>query len=395
MADEEAESPLFICHQPSGFWPSGTSPSYPPPVTRIRPIRLSPTAAEPASGLAQHVPTGAPRRQAVLLTGAGGEVGHGLIHRLSEAGSSPIVAFDLKPLDDGLAARCHAVFTGDIRDPFALAPILARYELTEVYHLAALLSSTGERNPELAHEVNTQGTVNLLRLCAQQAEATGRPVKFIYPSSIAVYGLPSEAEKRRAGAVHEDQYLNPITMYGVNKLCCEHLGRYYAEHYRLLTRGDAPAPIDFRCVRYPGLISPHTAPSGGTSDYGPLMLHAAAQGLEAVCFVDEGARLPFMLMADAIDATITLAQAESVPRRVYNVASFAPTAGEIAEAIARHFPGFKVRYDIHPGRARIVTSWPADVDRSAAHEDLGISQHRAFGEVLSGSLVPAVRSMYG
>lgn len=372
-----------------------SDPSYPLAVTNTRSIRLFPAAAEPASGISGQSVQGTPRRQAILLTGAGGEVGHGLIHRLSEAGSTPIVAFDLRPLDDALAARCHAVFTGDIRDPFALAPILARYELTEVYHLAALLSSTGERNPELAHEVNTQGTVNLLRLCAQQAEATGRPVKFIYPSSIAVYGLPSEAEKRRAGAVLEDQYLNPITMYGVNKLCCEHLGRYYAEHYRLLTRGDAPAPIDFRCVRYPGLISPHTAPSGGTSDYGPLMLHAAAKGQEGVCFVEPEARLPFMLMADAIDATIALAQAENVSRRVYNVASFAPSASEIAVAITMHFPAFKVRYDIHPGRARIVSSWPADVDRSAAAEDLGVPTHREFGRVLAESLVPAVRGMYG
>lgn len=364
------------------------------PVSTNAVIRLSPTAAEPAAHLDVPSGQGTPRRQAILLTGAGGEVGHGLIHRLSEASGTPIVAVDLRPIGDDLARHCHAVFTGDIRDPFSLAPILARYEITEVYHLAALLSSTGENNPELAHEVNTQGTMNLLRLLTQQAQATGCPVKFIYPSSIAVYGLPSEAEKRRAGAVAEDEYLNPITMYGVNKLCCEHLGRYYAEHYRMLSRGDAPAPIDFRCLRYPGLISPHTAPSGGTSDYGPLMLHAAAQGEEAVCFVDESAQLPFMLMADAVDATLAIAQAERMSRRVYNVASFAPTAGEIASAIARHFPGFKPRYEINPDRAAIVSSWPADIDRSAAAEDFGVATHQEFSDVLASELLPAVRSMY-
>jgi len=363
-------------------------------VTTHRAIRRSP-AAEPAAPSASDSVAGSRRTQAILLTGAGGEVGHGLIHRLSEAASTPIVALDLRPIEDELARHCHATFTGDVRDPFALSAVFARYEVTEVFHLAALLSTTGERNPELAHEVNTQGTMNLLRLCALQAEATGRPVKFVYPSSIAVYGLPSEAEKRRAGAVHEDQYLNPITMYGVNKLCCEHLGRYYAEHYKLLDRGDAPAPIDFRCVRYPGLISPHTAPSGGTSDYGPLMLHAAAKGEEAVCFVEESAQLPFMLMADAIDATLALARAERVGQRVYNVASFAPTAGEIAAAIARHYPGFRPSYEVNPGRAGIVSSWPADLDRSAAAEDLGVATHREFGAVLAESLIPAVRGMYG
>ena len=357
-------------------------------------LRCSPTA-EPAAAPGAGSASGTPRKQAVLLTGAGGEVGHGLIHRLSEAGGTPLVAFDLRPIYEKLARRCHAAFTGDVRDPLALSAVFAKYEVTEVFHLAALLSSTGERNPELAHEVNTQGTMNLLRLCAQQAAATGRPVKFVYPSSIAVYGLPSETEKRRAGPVHEDQYLSPITMYGVNKLCCEHLGRYYADHYKLLDRGDKPAPIDFRCVRYPGLISPHTAPSGGTSDYGPLMLHAAAKGEEAVCFVPEEARLPFMLMADAIDATLALARAERVGQRVYNVASFAPSAGEIASAIARHYPGFTPRYEVHPGRAGIVSSWPADLDRSAAAEDLGVTTHREFGEVLAQELIPAVRDMYG
>lgn len=358
-------------------------------------IRLSPTALEASPGPEAATTHSAPRQQAILLTGAGGEVGHGLIHKLSEAGGTPIVAVDLRPLDDELARRCHAVFAADVRDPFALAPVFARYEVTEVYHLAALLSSTGERNPQLAHEVNTQGTMNLLRLCTAQAQATGRPVKFIYPSSIAVYGLPSEAEKRRAGAVTEDQYLNPITMYGVNKLCCEHLGRYYAEHYQLLDRGAAPAPIDFRCVRYPGLISPHTAPSGGTSDYGPLMLHAAAKGEQAVCFVEEDARLPFMLMADAIEATLALARAQALTRRVYNVASFAPTAGQIAAAIAEHFPGFQPRYEIHPGRAAIVSSWPGDIDRSAAARDLGVEANRDFPAVLAEELLPAVREMYG
>ena len=361
-------------------------------------MRRFPTA-EPAATPSIGSIAGVPRKQAVLLTGAGGEVGHGLIQRLSEAAGTPLVAFDLRPIDDKLARHCHASFTGDVRDPFAIANVFTRYEITEVFHLAALLSSTGERNPELAHEVNTQGTMNLVRFCAQQAEATGRSVKFIYPSSIAVYGLPSEAEKRRAGAVHEDQYLSPITMYGVNKLCCEHLGRYYAEHYRLLDRAEraqaAVAPIDFRCVRYPGLISPHTAPSGGTSDYGPIMLHAAARGEPAACFVEEGAQLPFMLMADAIDATIALARAERLGQRVYNVASFAPTAGEIASAIAKHYPGFSPTYDVHPGRAGIVSSWPADLDRSAAAEDLGIATHREFGAVLAEELIPAVRSMYG
>ncbi|GIW73846.1 MAG: hypothetical protein KatS3mg103_0368 [Phycisphaerales bacterium] len=123
-------------------------------------IDRSPAATEAQAQPWAHAGVGAPRRQAVLLTGAGGEVGHGLIHRLSESRREPIVAMDLRPLDDDLARRCQEVFVGDVRDPFALSAVLARYEVVEVYHLAALLSSAGERNPELAHEVNTQGTMN-------------------------------------------------------------------------------------------------------------------------------------------------------------------------------------------------------------------------------------------
>ncbi|MEO1009446.1 MAG: NAD-dependent epimerase/dehydratase family protein [Planctomycetota bacterium] len=355
----------------------------------------NPTQA-PAASPAQAAGSAVSRQRAILITGAGGEVGHGLIHALSEAGGTPIVALDLRPLDEDLAQRCAETVVADIRDPLALLPVVSRYEIAEVFHLAALLSTTSERNPVLAQQVNVRGTMHVLRVAAEQGRARGTPVRVVYPSSIAVYGLPSAEAKAAAGAVREDEHLTPITMYGVNKLACEQLGRYFGEHYKLLD--DQPPPIDFRCIRYPGLISPHTAPSGGTSDYGPLMLHAAARGEEAACFVPGEARLPFMLMRDAIDATLALARAEEPPAgprgRVYNVASFAPTAAEMFEAIKVHFPNARLRYDIEPKRARIVESWPADVDRSAAERHLGVPAGRPFAEALADELAPAVRSMY-
>ncbi len=130
------------------------------------------------------------------------------------------------------------------------------YEITEIYHLAALLSTRGEFTPETAHDVNVGGTMNLLNLAVEQARSHGHRVKFVYPSSIAVFGMPDLETKARAGAVAEDQYLNPTTMYGCNKLYCEHLGRYYANHYRQLSEDRIPHLPDFRCPRYPGLISP-------------------------------------------------------------------------------------------------------------------------------------------
>src|SRR5439155_15145813 len=134
----------------------------------------------------------------------------------------------------------------------------------------------------------------------------GSNVKFIFPSSIAVYGFPDVATKEAAGKVAEGEYLMPTTMYGVNKLSCEHLGRYYTKHYRQLAADRDQFHVDFRSIRFPGLISAVTIPSGGTSDYAPEMLHAAAKGEAYPCFARPDTRIPFMAMPDAIDALMKL-----------------------------------------------------------------------------------------
>ena len=126
--------------------------------------------------------------------------------------------------------------------------------------------------------MNVEGTLNLLEFAQHEGESHGRPVIFIYPSSIAAYGLPDLATKARAQRVQEDEFNLPSTMYGCNKLYCEHLGRYYARHYKQLSSDAVSGRVDFRCVRFPGLISAMTVPSGGTSDYAPEMIHAAAKG---------------------------------------------------------------------------------------------------------------------
>ena len=213
------------------------------------------------------------RRPVVLITGAGGEIGHGLVTRIAAAGS-PIITLDVNVLERPLARR--AEFTGSINDVGLLDRILAEFEVDRVFHLAALLSSRSEFTPVAAHHVNVEGTLNLLEFAQRQGESHGRPVTFVYPSSIAAFGLPDPATKARAARVREDEYAHPQTMYGCNKLYCEQLGDYYAKHYKQLS-ADAIARVDFRCVRFPGLISAVTLPSGGTSDYAPEMIHAAAK----------------------------------------------------------------------------------------------------------------------
>ena len=163
---------------------------------------------------------------------------------------------------------------------------------------------------------------------------------FLYPSSIAAYGLPDLDTKRRAGKVKEDDFNTPSTMYGANKLYCEQLGRYYARFYKQLAAEPQSGRVDFRSVRYPGLISALTVPSGGTSDYAPEMIHAAAKGEAYACFVRPDTRIPFMAMPDGIDALLSLARAPktSLTRTAYNLAAFNPSADEIRNEVARAYP---------------------------------------------------------
>src|SRR5512134_3860543 len=171
------------------------------------------------------------RKPVVLITGASGEIGHGLIERLAEDGGRSIVTLDLAPLDPSLARKVQREITGSILDKGALNLILGEFEIDRVFHLAALLSTRSEFTPMAAHEVNVEGTLRLLEFAQREAESHGRPVVFVYPSSIAAYGLPGAAAKAAAGKVREDEYLHPTTMYGCNKLYCELLGEYYARHY--------------------------------------------------------------------------------------------------------------------------------------------------------------------
>lgn len=338
------------------------------------------------------------RKPAVLVTGANGEMGHGLIEALARNGGYNIIALDVRPIDDELRPKCSDVITGDILETRLLERMQSEYEVHTIYHLAALLSTRAEFTPEAAHRVNVEGTLNLLKLAIEQSRWHGQPVRFMFPSSIAVYGLPDRETKKKVGKIKEWEWNYPTTMYGVNKLYCEHLGRYYSKHYRQLASDSTPSgAVDFRSIRFPGLISAVTVPSGGTSDYAPEMLHAAAQGKPYSCFVREDVRIPFMAMPDAITALLKLHDApkERLTTTVYNVGSFSPTAGRIFEIVKKEFPNAQIRFLPDDKRQAIVDTWPEDVDDSAARRDWGwmpeYDEARAFSEYL----IPGIRKRYG
>jgi nucleoside-diphosphate-sugar epimerase len=311
------------------------------------------------------------RRPVVLVTGASGVMGHSLIHQLAESGAFDVLALDLRTLPPELAGRCAAVRTGDVLDRHLLDRLRGEFEISAIFHLAALLSTRSEFVPETAHDVNVQGTLNLLMLALDEARSHGGPVKFLFPSSIAVYGLPDLDTKRRVGRIREHEWTVPVTMYGCNKLYCEHLGRYFARHYRQLAAQSERSGIDFRAIRFPGLISAFTVPSGGTSDYAPEMIHAAAQGRAYACFVRQDTRIPFMAMPDAIRALLALmdAPAGALTAPVYNVTGFNPSAGELAGIVRAAFPGAQITFAPDLRRQAIVDSWPEDVDDILARRD--------------------------
>jgi nucleoside-diphosphate-sugar epimerase len=336
------------------------------------------------------------RKPVVIITGAGGEIGHGLIDRLAGAGDRRIVTIDIAPLDPAIAKRVDREITGSITDRALLERMMAEFEVDLIFHLAALLSTRSEFTPVAAHEVNVEGTLRLLEFAQHEAESHGRPVVFIYPSSIAAYGLPDLEAKTRAGKVREDDYLHPTTMYGCNKLYCELIGTYYARHYKQLAAEHASGRVDFRCVRFPGLISAVTVPSGGTSDYAPEMIHAAASGEAYGCFVRPDTRIPFMAMPDGVDALLTLAAADRsrLRRTAYNVGAFNPSAEEVRDLVVESFPGATIEWQVDQKRQAIVDSWPADVDDSAARADWGFTTRYDFRRAFSEYLLPTIRGRY-
>ena len=336
------------------------------------------------------------RKPVVLITGASGEIGHGLIGSLASDAERPIITLDVKSLDPALGKLVQQEFIGSILDTSLLERILSEYEVDTVFHLAALLSTRSEFTPMAAHQVNVEGTMNLLEFAQKQGESHGRPVRFLYPSSIAAYGLPDVATKAATGKVTENEWTKPTTMYGCNKLYCEHMGRYYAKHYKQLAAGPASGKVDFRSVRFPGLISAVTVPSGGTSDYAPEMIHAAAQGKPYACFVRPDTRIPFMAMPDGVEALLRLAAAprESLTHTVYNVGAFNPSAEEVRSVVLQAFPGAEITYEVDLKRQGIVDAWPADVDDAAARRDWGYAPRYDFARAFAEYLIPTIRERY-
>jgi threonine 3-dehydrogenase len=332
-------------------------------------------------------------KPSVLVTGACGEIGQALIQSLAGKGFR-IVTADLAPLPEVIKGLPAEHVQGDLVNRIK---VFYDYDFDIIFHLAASLSSKAEVASEDAHRINVEGTMQLLLLAAYKSDKLHKSVKFLFPSSIAVYGFPSRDEKHTAGAVKEWDWNSPHTMYGCNKLYCEKLGVYYSNYcgQRHLDP-QPPSMLDFRAIRFPGLVSAFTVPSGGTSDYGPEMLHAAAAGNLYACFVDADTRISFMAMPDAIKSLLMLMDAprKDLTSQVYNIGAFSLTAGEFRQRALAAFPQAQITFAPNPRRQGIVDSWPEDVDDSLARKDWGWQPDYDADRFFDEYFIPEIRKRY-
>lgn len=329
----------------------------------------------------------------ILVTGACGEIGQALVQGLVKRGFRLVTA-DLAPLPEAIRDMPAEHIQGDLVNRVKL---FYDYDFSVIFHLAASLSSKAEVATEEAHRINVEGTMQLLMLAAYKSEKLKKSVKFLFPSSIAAYGFPDRATKHAAGLVKEGEWNTPHTMYGCNKLYCEKLGVYYSLYCGQRHLDPVPPTmLDFRAIRFPGLVSAFTVPSGGTSDYGPEMLHSAAAGKPYACFVDADTRISFMAMPDAIKSLLMLMDAprETLTSQVYNIAAFSLTASQFRQRALAAFPQAQITFAPNARRQGIVDSWPEDVDDSLARRDWGWAPDYNVDRFFNEYFLPEIQKRY-
>lgn len=289
----------------------------------------------------------------ILIIGACGQIGTELTAKLRETyGVENVIASDIRKLENDVVQ--NGIFeVVNALDYNQIENLVEKYEITDVYLMAALLSATAEKNPAFAWDLNMNSLFHVLNLAK-----AGKIKKIFWPSSIAVFGPTTPRDNTPQYTVME-----PSTVYGISKQSGERWCEYYHKQYG----------VDVRSIRYPGLISWTTPPGGGTTDYAVDIYYKALSDKKYTCFLSENTGLPMMYMDDAIKATINIMQAPAENIKVrssYNLSAISFTPKEIAESIKKHIPEFTIDY-APDFRQAIADSWPASIDDSVARKDWG------------------------
>lgn len=308
-------------------------------------------------------------KEKILVIGACGQIGVELTLALRNIyGGANVVASDMREENELLKGTGPYV-TLDVMNKEMLHVQVIRQNITQIYLLAAILSATGEKNPNLAWHLNMQSLLNVLDIAREE-----KLHKVYWPSSIAVFGPTSPKQN-----CPQQTIIEPSTVYGISKYAGEFWCNYYYQRYG----------VDVRSIRYPGLISYKSAPGGGTTDYAVEIFHEALEEKRYECFLEENTYLPMMYMPDAIRATIELmeAPAEKISVRTsYNVAAISFSPKEIAACIKNHIPGFEITYK-PDSRQAIANSWPQSIDDSVARCDWNWKHEYDLGKITADMLV--------
>ena len=287
----------------------------------------------------------------ILVTGAGGQIGSWLVPRLrSLYGAANVLATDVRQLE-GDAADGGPFQVLDATHARSVGQAVMRHDADTVFHLAAILSAVGERDPRLAWHVNMASLEAVLEVAREQGCAV------FTPSSIGVFGPDTPKDP-----TPQDTVMRPATMYGITKVAGELLCDYYHARFGVDTRG----------VRFPGLISYGAPPGGGTTDWAVDIFYQAVEKGSYTCFLGPDSQLDMMYMPDAIRAIIEVMEADPgrlAHRNAFNVTAMQLTPEGLAAEIRKHLPGFEIDYDVDPVRQSIADSWPDRIDDSAARAE--------------------------
>ncbi|WP_420321353.1 NAD-dependent epimerase/dehydratase family protein [Flagellimonas sp.] len=305
----------------------------------------------------------------ILITGSGGQLGTVLRKALIDKyGTERVVATDIRPRTDefGSIDLLNAV------DRNGLENLIKEQSITQIYHLAAILSASGEADPVRTWDINLKSWLNVL-----EAARKYKVEKVFFPSSIAVFGASANKVD-----TSQTEYLDPLTVYGISKAAGEQWGNYYFSKFG----------VDVRSIRYPGVIGHESLPGGGTTDYAVEIYHKAINNEAYTCYLSKNTALPMIYMADAIRATLELMDApkEKIKTRTsYNINGLSFTPEEITRSIKKWYPNFTVEYQ-PDFRQKIAENWPSSIDDTQAQRDWNWSPHYQLDDV-SNEMIAELR----